>query len=146
KALAINLKALGEDHPYTASSYDNLATNLHAQGKLGEAVANWTTAAAIYEHSRGARSASGLERSVTPLRSPLPVLAIALARQGQPRDAWARWEAALARGLLDDLSARQLRPLNTEQRRREADLAGQLQRLDERIARLASKPRRSQDE
>src|SRR5262249_8986429 len=33
-----------------------------------------------------------------------------------------------------------------EQRRREADLAGQLQRLDERIARLASKPRRSQDE
>jgi CHAT domain-containing protein len=146
KALAICLKALGEDHPQTARSYDNLATNLDAQGKLGEALASWTTAAVIYERTRGAQGASGLERSVTSLRSPLPALAIALARQAQPRDAWVRWEADLARGLLDDLSARQLRPLNTEQRRREADLAGQLQRLDERIARLASKARRAQDE
>jgi tetratricopeptide (TPR) repeat protein len=146
KALAIYLKALGENHPDTAHSYHNLASNLDAQGKLGEAVANWTAAAAISERIRGTRSASGLERSLTPLDSPQPALAIALARRGQPRDAWARWESDLARGLLDDLSARQLRPLNTEQRRREADLAGQLQRLDERIARLASRPRRTQDE
>jgi tetratricopeptide (TPR) repeat protein len=146
KALAINLMALGEDHPDTARSYNNLALNLDEQGKLGEAVVNWTTTAAIYERSRGARSASGLERSATLLRSPLPALAVALARQSKPRDAWVRWESDLARGLLDELSARQLRPLNTEQRSREADLAGQLQRLDERIARLASKARRTQDE
>jgi tetratricopeptide (TPR) repeat protein len=146
KALAIRLTALGENHPDTARSYTNLAANLDAQERLGEAVANWTTAAAIHERTRGVRSASGLERSVTPLGSPLPALAVALARQGQPREAWVRWEADLARGLLDELSARQLRPLNTQQRSREADLAGQLQRLDERITRLAAKARRTQDE
>jgi tetratricopeptide (TPR) repeat protein len=146
RALAIYLKALGEDHPETAYTYDNLAANLDAQGKLGEAVANWTAAAAINERSRGARSVSGLERSVTPLSSPLPALAIALARQAQPRDAWVRWEADLARGLLDDLSARLLRPLTRDQLRREADMTGQLQQLDERITRLAAKGRRTQDE
>jgi hypothetical protein len=103
-------------------------------------------AAAIHEGSRGARSASGLERSAMPLHSPLPALALALTRQGRPRDAWVRWEADLARGLLDDLSARQLRPLTTEERSREAELAGQLQRLDERITRLAAKAKRTQDE
>jgi CHAT domain-containing protein len=146
KALAIRLKALGENHPETASRYNNLAANLDAQERLGEAVANWTTAAAIHERTRGARSASGLERSVTRLGSPLPALALALARQGLPREAWVRWEADLARGLLDDVSARQLRPLNAQQRSREADLAGQLQRLDERITRLAAKAQRTQDE
>src|SRR5262249_55553114 len=45
-----------------------------------------------------------------------------------------------------DLSARLLRPLTTEQHRREDDLAGQLQRQDERITRLAAKARRTQDE
>jgi hypothetical protein len=76
----------------------------------------------------------------------LQALAVALARQGKPREAWSRWEADLARGLLDDLSAHQLRPLTPDQRRREADLAGQLQRLDERITRLAAQAHRSQDE
>jgi tetratricopeptide (TPR) repeat protein len=144
-ALAINLKALGADHPYTAQSYNNLAFNLDAQGKLAEAVANWAAAAAILELTRGARGASGLERSLNPLR-PLPALAVALARQGQPREAWIRWESDLARGLLDDLSARQLRPLDPDQRRREADLAGRLQRLDELITRLIAKAHRTQDE
>src|SRR5262249_54237901 len=146
KALAIRLKALGEDHTYTAGSYNNLAANLDAQGKLGEAVANWTAAAAILDRTRGARSASGLERSLTSGRSPLPALAIALARRGQPREAWVRWESDLAPGLLDDLSARLLRPLTPEERRREADLTGHLQRLDEHITRLAAKARRTQDE
>src|SRR5262249_5391892 len=109
-------------------------------------VANWTAAAAIYERIRGTQSASGLERALTPHGSPQPALAIALARRGQRRDAWAHWEADLARGLLDELSARLLRPLDTEQRRRDAPVAGQLQRLDEPIARLASRPRRTQDQ
>src|SRR5262249_29343242 len=51
-----------------------------------------------------------------------------------------------ARGLLDDLSARLLRPLTPDQRRREVELAGQLQRLDERISRLAARTRRTQVE
>jgi CHAT domain-containing protein len=78
--------------------------------------------------------------------SPLPVLATALARAGQPRAAWVRWETDLARGLLDDLSARLLRPLTREESRREADLASQLQRLDEWITRLAAKAKHTQEE
>jgi Tfp pilus assembly protein PilF len=146
RALAIKLKALGEGHPDTARSYNSLAANLDAQGKLIEAVANWTAAAVILDRTRGARGASGWERSLSPRSSPLPALAIAWARQGQPREAWARWEADLARGLLDDLSARLLRPLTRDQRRRETDLAGQLQRLNERITRLAAKARRTQEQ
>ena len=137
KALAIWLKTLGEDHPDTASGYSYLAYNLDAQGKLPEAVASWTAAAAIDERTRNARSASGLERSLSTKYMPFGELTVALARQGQTREAWDRWEASMARGLLDDLSARFLRPLKADQRRHEADLAGQLQGLDERIARLA---------
>src|SRR5262249_1332286 len=140
------LESLGENHPGTASSYNNLAIHLDKQGKSAEALTNWMAAAAIYGRIRGAQGASGLERSFTPLGSLQPALAVALARRGQPRDPRARWEPDLARALPADLSARQPRPLKTEQRRREADLAGQLQRVDEPIARLASGARRTQDE
>src|SRR5262249_34430923 len=61
-------------------------------------------------------------------------------------EAWTWWETDLARGLLDDLSARQLRPLTAEERRREADLTGQLQRLDEQIDRPAAKARPTRSE
>jgi CHAT domain-containing protein len=37
KALDIRRQVLGEDHPDTARSYNNLAMNLHAQGKYAEA-------------------------------------------------------------------------------------------------------------
>ena len=39
KALAIQVKALGEAHPDTAQSYSNLANALRDQGKLPEAEA-----------------------------------------------------------------------------------------------------------
>ena len=41
------LKALGEDHPDTATSYNNLAVNLHAQGKYAEAEPLYRKALAI---------------------------------------------------------------------------------------------------
>ena len=230
QALAIRLKALGEDHPETATSYNNLAYDPQHQGKsprpspsaarpwpsgsrrsgrttpippaatttsrptwmdsgsTAEAESSTAKALAIRlkgwgrtiptppslqrprgrpgctgeVHQRRSRtgrppppstsapavrqSASGVERSFSPLRSPLPALAVALARQNRPREAWARWESDLARGLLDDFSARLLRPLTLDHHRREADLAGQLQRFDERITRLAVKARRTQVE
>ena len=37
QALAIRRKLLGEDHPDTAQSYNNVAGNLNAQGKYAEA-------------------------------------------------------------------------------------------------------------
>jgi hypothetical protein len=143
KALAIRLKTLGENHPDTADVYCNLAMNLYHQGKLGDAINNWTVAAAIFERIRGLRSASGLERALAGNESPSYALAVALARHGKPREAWARWEAEVARGLLEELSAHRLRPLTQDQHLREADLARQLQRFDEGIARLAAKGKRA---
>jgi tetratricopeptide (TPR) repeat protein len=146
KAASRSLQVLGEGDPDAPPIYDTLARILDHQGKLNEAVLAWTRAADLYERARLTRSPSGMERALGAGKSPLSPLAIALARQGQPRTAWMRWEQDLARGLLDDLSARQLRPLTDEERQREADLVGQLQRLDERITRLVAKTSRTQDE
>ena len=63
--------------------------------------------------------------------------------QGQPRDAWQNWEADLARGLLDDLSAHQLRPLRADQRQRETDLLGRLQALDDKTLEAAGRDQAS---
>ena len=52
RALAIGLKALGEDHPDTAQSYSNLAWSLDRQGKHDDALRTWTSAAASYEQAR----------------------------------------------------------------------------------------------
>src|SRR5262249_19674024 len=77
---------------------------------------------------------------------PRLMLGVALARQGHASEAWSQWESGLARGLLDDFSARRLRPLTDSERHHEADLVGQLQQLDEQIARRAAKPRPNQAE
>ena len=53
RALAIHLKALGEDHPYTATSYTNLANTLWAQGKYAEAVPLLQRALMINEQAQG---------------------------------------------------------------------------------------------
>ena len=147
KALAIRLKVLGQDHPDTALSYNNLAYNLDAQSHLDEAVHHWMTAAGIAERTRQARGPSGLERAEgVALSDVLAPLALALARQGQFTQAWTRWESSLARGLLDDFSARKLRPLTREEQHHESDMRGQLQQLDEQIRRLVVKAARNQDE
>ena len=149
KALAIRLKVLGEDHPDTATSYNNLAFNLDDQDRMQEAVHYWMAATEISERARYARSSSGLERAVgsnaSDQAAPLG-LTLALARQGQFREAWRRWESSLSRGVLDDFSARRLRPLTVEERQHESDLVGQLQQLDERIGRLVAKSGRTQAE
>jgi tetratricopeptide (TPR) repeat protein len=142
KALDIWLKALGPDHPHTAASYNYLAANLDAQGRLAEAVTSGEAAVHGFERSRRALASSGVERAQAAGPDPRSWLALAFARQGRPHPAWTHWEAGLARGLLDDHSARALRPLTPEQVRRERDLEGRLQALDERIGKLASKPRR----
>jgi hypothetical protein len=69
-----------------------------------------------------------------------------LAGQGRSREAWSRWETALDRGLLDEFSARQLRPVTRDERRREIEVLGRLQPLDEQIALLAAKPAHTQDD
>jgi Tfp pilus assembly protein PilF len=134
RALAIRLKALGEGHPGTAQSYSNLADCLGLQGKQDEAVQAWRSAAASYERA-WLFGPKGLETAIGEL-PPFPGLAVALARAGQPREAWSSWERGLARGVVDELTRRAARPLNDEERNREATLLGRGQALDERINRM----------
>lgn len=91
-------------------------------------------------------SSIALERSLKQGRDPCPYLANALARLRRHSDAWQTWESDLARGLLDELSARQLRPLTADQRRQEGGLLNQLQATEEQIDRLDTKSVRSKDE
>jgi tetratricopeptide (TPR) repeat protein len=146
QAMEISIKTLGKLHVDTAARARNLAFSLDAQGKLDEAVQYWTTASEIYETVRQWYSSVGLERALSADDSALSALAVALARHGKPREAWSRFETGLARGLLDELSARRLRPLTDEQQQREADLAGQRQSLDERITLLAGNLKRTSNE
>ncbi len=136
KALDIRRKTLGEDHPETALAYNNLAYALQALGRTAEAITSWTAASDGFERGRRALSRSGLGRSQAVRYDPQPALAAALASQGQVREAWRRWESSLGQGLLDDLSARQLRPLTPAQRTQEERLRRQIQQFDEQIGDL----------
>src|SRR5262249_50814556 len=129
RALAIYLKAVGEGHPGTARSYTKLAWSLDLQGKYDDALRTWTLAAESYKQAR-LRGTKGLEAALTASESPLPAFALALARAGRPRDAWARWELGLARGLADEVTGRAARPLTAAERDQEVLLLGQSQALD----------------
>jgi tetratricopeptide (TPR) repeat protein len=145
KALAIRIAALGEAHPNTAESYNNLAATIEAQSRPDEALRAWTAAAETFQRAR-LLGRQGLESALAAGPCPLPALALALARAGQPRAGWARWEDGLARGVLDEVAGRALRPLTAEERARDDELRGRLQALDEQIGRFAFQPKRSQAE
>ncbi|NLL53751.1 MAG: tetratricopeptide repeat protein, partial [Clostridiales bacterium] len=53
KALAINIKTLGPEHPDTATSYNNIARIYDSQGKYEEALVWYQKALAIYEKTLG---------------------------------------------------------------------------------------------
>src|SRR5262249_1707602 len=108
QALAIRLKVLGGDHPDTAKSYKDLALTLESRSQPDAALLAGTPAAGSFQRA-GLLGRRGLDSALAAVQSPLP--ALALARAGRPRDAWARWEASLARGLLDEVAGRALRPL-----------------------------------
>jgi tetratricopeptide (TPR) repeat protein len=141
KAMDIYRKTLGEDHHDTALSYCRTAHSLFELGRIPEAISHWTASAERFERSRRALSTSGLGRSQAAADDPRRLLALALASQGQAGEAWRRWESSLGRGLLDDLSARRLRPLKAEQRDQEVNLVGEIQQLEEQIGRLSQEAR-----
>jgi tetratricopeptide (TPR) repeat protein len=132
KALSIWSKRLGEGHPSTAVGYNHLAANLNAQGRYVEAEGYWTKGATVFARARLPVATGGLERAAaTREGSPLPALAAVLARNGQPQEAWQRFEESLARGTWDDLSARLLR--SPAERDRQSALVQALRRLDQLI-------------
>ena len=134
KALAGRRRVLGEDHQETAASSNGLGRLLYDKGDYAEAEAMWTEAANSFEKARLQVSFSGLERvQFAANKSPLIPLAACLARNGKALLAWRQLEGNFARGLLDTLSTRHARPLDSSERSNEEDLIGQLNKLDERI-------------
>jgi tetratricopeptide (TPR) repeat protein len=144
RALSILIKSLGPDHPDLIVPHGNLGMILDARGRLEEAVGNWRAAVNVFESSRPATNAISLERFLSVGADPRPFLAVTLARLGHGRDAYQSWESGLARGLLDSISARELRPLTADQRREELNLLNQLHAVDEEIGKLGYKPDRNQ--
>jgi CHAT domain-containing protein/tetratricopeptide (TPR) repeat protein len=139
RALAINQKAVGEEHPHTVLSYSSLAFNRYLQGDYEEAEKLLRAAARSFESARLRTSFAGLERvPYAAEHSPLLLLTVCQARNGKASEAWQSWEASLARGLSDELSARLVRPLSEPERGREQELIGKLQLLDKQITALRS--------
>ncbi len=132
RALVICRKALGEHHRDTAIDYNDVAANLYALGRYTDAEKNWSAAAAVFDDLRGRfGAAAGLTELLAAVRlSPLPSLACILARRGAALEAWKRFEQNLARGLLDDLSARHARRISDPDRAREQQFLARLKRLD----------------
>src|SRR5262249_3994786 len=98
-------------------------------------------AAAAAESFEGARRESGvagLERTeFAAENSPLPLLAAMAARGGKPDAAWRFLESNLARGLFDELSARQR---TEDERERERKLSAQIEQFDDQISTLLGTP------
>jgi CHAT domain-containing protein/Flp pilus assembly protein TadD len=134
EALAMQRKLLGEEHPDVALSLYNLAGLLRSKGDYAGAETAWVAAAESFEAARLRASFGGLGRvHFSAEEVPLAPLAACLARSGSVTSAWARLEANMARGLLDEVSARLSRPLEPEERDREESLLGQIGKLDEQI-------------
>src|SRR5208337_4255177 len=129
KALEIRRRLLTDEHPDTALSYNNVAGNLNSQGKYAEARDRWLSAVKSLNKARLRVAFTGLERAGAeqPVR---PALAAVLARLGQSAEAWQTLEEDLARGLLDELAARQDRRLTPAERVRLGELTAALERLD----------------
>jgi tetratricopeptide (TPR) repeat protein len=134
-AIEIDQRVLGENHAQTAVFYTGLAHDLNVRGQYAESEAMAVAAAKSFEAARLGVSFSGVDRAQFAAKgSPLPLLAALQARRRQGRNAWQRWEAGLARGLFDDLAARRGRPLTGDERSRQEDLLGQINRLNNQLA------------
>jgi CHAT domain-containing protein/Tfp pilus assembly protein PilF len=108
KALEIFLKVLPPGHPDTAGSYYNLGTVQYHLGKWKEAEKLLRSAGQAFELARirvgpGSSERVHLGRS----HSPYDLWSACLVRLEKPDEAWQAAETNRARGLLDDLAARQ---------------------------------------
>lgn len=138
RVLETQRQVFGKKHPVLAESLNSLAYLSAAKGDYATAETLWAEAADIYESTRLKVSHDGLDRlHYAAKQSPFLPLAACLARRSKFRSAWEYYEANLARGLLDALSTRHVRPLDAAERRREISLLGRINSLDERISALS---------
>src|SRR5262249_28612787 len=134
EGLADFQKIFGENHPQTASAYRNLIIDLWGRGEYTKAREYAAAVAKSFEGARRQSAFAGLERTGFAAEwSPMPLLAVLAARDGDALPAWQFLENGLARGLLDDLSAR---PWTDEERQCELQLLRECEQLDSQISAL----------
>lgn len=145
-AIRINIAILGEKDPDTASGLINLAYLYHVQGRHADAEPLLVQSTRSYEAGRLVH-AGRAERAVgSASRNPYPLLAVVSARLGEPAEAFAALEADLARGLLDELTARAGAGLSAHEERDRAELTGRLNGIQARVLRLVTQPAPSEAE
>jgi CHAT domain-containing protein/tetratricopeptide (TPR) repeat protein len=138
KALNIRRRTLGEDHPDTVVSYFRLALCLFVLGdrRAEEMVEH---ACRSFQAARLHVGFAGLERaSYSSQQSPYHLLAFLRAHAGQADRAWEALEHDLARGLLDEVAARE-RLLPARERQRLDELRAQTVQLERQMTALAGK-------
>jgi tetratricopeptide (TPR) repeat protein len=148
KALNIFRKALGNDHHTTATCYHNLAGVFLAQANYDQAERNLRQAADSFNIARLRSAGAALDRACfTTELSPLPRLAVVLARNGKPTEAWQRFEQSLAPSTRDELEARlRLSGPDRQRLRQLTARLGSLDRLLEPAAAQANRPTPSEEQ
>src|SRR5262249_38411017 len=116
----IRLKALGEDHPDTASSYNNLAWTFDRQGKYAEAHPLYRGAAAICLEAL-VRDPQGLASGFNTRGAPLQSLGQAAAGDGLTRRALAIRLKALGEDHRDTASSYNNLALSVDRQGKHAD-------------------------
>jgi CHAT domain-containing protein/Tfp pilus assembly protein PilF len=149
KALTIHRQALGEEHAHTTNSYARLAFHLYLLGKEEQAEHMAERACRSFLSARLHVAFTGLERAgFRADSSPQSLLALLRARAGKAAAAWQAFEQDLARGLLDEVAARQ-RLLPVGQREELDALRGRCHLLERQLAALSgnrnAESRRQQD-
>ena len=128
--LAAYRRVLGDGHPSTAWAYTNVVGDACARGDYAGAEELAPAATASFESARLRLGLAGLDRALSTRDiSPLTALAVAAARRAKPAAAWEALERNLARGLLDEMTARR----QSDDDRRQQALADDVDQLDQRI-------------
>jgi tetratricopeptide (TPR) repeat protein len=147
EALAIRRNVLGESHAETAASLRSLGTVLHVRGADTDAEPLLREAVLSFEAARLRVAGKGSERvPFAARRSPSPLLAVLLARQGQAAEAWKWAETSLARGLLDDLTDQLLSSPSREEQERLRTRAARLEQLDRLLLPLLTREQLTAEE
>jgi tetratricopeptide (TPR) repeat protein len=133
RARTIWLNVLGRQHPNTTKTVVNMAFCLNSMGRRSEALRLIQANLPDQEAARFFSGSTGFDRALTftSRESPHALLAVGLARLGQPRNALRHAELSLARGLLDDLTGP-----DPAERERIGSLTRELDTLGERLAPL----------
>jgi CHAT domain-containing protein/tetratricopeptide (TPR) repeat protein len=146
RALAIKVEVLGPLHPATVLSFNNLAGNLQSQGRVKEAESLWQAGVDGVEATRLRLASSAHDKAAAIHAEPHLGLAVCRARLGDPSRGWAAAEAALARGLLDDLALRTTLPTTAEELRRDRERGARIDVLDRLLPPLLTREKLDEDD